>query len=345
MTVLNKFCLLPFLVLLVAFSSCIREMDVKPQQGKRLLVLNAMLRPSAKEQNTFSVANSLLFTDKVPLKSEHKSLENCSISLKINNQEVAPGNDEGVRYIPKELNPGDEISFSVSAPGYDPITARTIVPPYPKIGEIKTIVTDDPVVEEDEAYVRNEVVKVNAHYKLIRLQIPIQDIANEDNYYRVQGSKELMKYVTNEEGKEEEGRRDTRSIEIKDPIIETPTSTMPFLSGYSYNLFSDRKFKNASYSMEIKIRAFSHFTTKEGQTVESDYVDYKDWDRLTVRLCFYSLTSDLYKFWKSMEIFSGSQRNPLAEPAQVFSNVQNGLGILGSFAPVYKEIKIIRKDL
>lgn len=55
--------------------------------------------------------------------------------------------------------------------------------------------------------------------------------------------------------------------------------------------------------------------------------DYKLRGTITVK----SVHKDLYDYYRSISLFKLNSGNVLAEPEQIFSNIENGVGILGSY--------------
>lgn len=91
-----------------------------------------------------------------------------------------------------------------------------------------------------------------------------------------------------------------------------------FFSG-NYAVFSDILFNGKTYKMTV-------------------FVDYfRDEPNLTVVLS--SISPDFYYYVLSDEKRQGSNDNPFAEPVQMHSNVQNGLGIFAGFASSRKSVE------
>jgi hypothetical protein len=48
-----------------------------------------------------------------------------------------------------------------------------------------------------------------------------------------------------------------------------------------------------------------------------------------VYLRLYNITEEYYQYIQTLNLFLKNYKNPLAEPTQVFSNINGGYGILG----------------
>jgi hypothetical protein len=56
------------------------------------------------------------------------------------------------------------------------------------------------------------------------------------------------------------------------------------------------------------------------------------------------ITEDLYRYYYSYEEHLYAKDDPFSEPVTVFSNVNNGLGIVGAFAQDVDSIKLSPND-
>lgn len=67
-------------------------------------------------------------------------------------------------------------------------------------------------------------------------------------------------------------------------------------------------------------------------------------DSLTVYIRFYSINEDMFRFFISKEAYQNSIGNPLVEPVNVYSNIENGIGILGAFTFTLDSVRIPYKN-
>jgi hypothetical protein len=87
-------------------------------------------------------------------------------------------------------------------------------------------------------------------------------------------------------------------------------------------LLSDETFDGKQYSTTIGLSSFSY----------SDSTQH-------VFLVLKTVDENYYSYFKTLLQALFSQGNPFAEPAPVFNNIENGLGILGSYSSSIVQVK------
>lgn len=66
--------------------------------------------------------------------------------------------------------------------------------------------------------------------------------------------------------------------------------------------------------------------------------EYHSFSSGNLYISFKAVSKEYYLYQKTLAVHYGSQNNPFAEPAQVYSNIKNGLGIFGSYAEQWIKI-------
>lgn len=94
-------------------------------------------------------------------------------------------------------------------------------------------------------------------------------------------------------------------------FTEDELNTNPSLEhvNYSHYILKDDLFNGQSFSIE-----------KQGFSSTVDSAE------LIVR--FYKITEEIYLYYKSYQLYQETRDNPFAEPVQLYSNLENGFGVL-----------------
>ncbi len=127
--------------------------------------------------------------------------------------------------------------------------------------------------------------------------IVFNDPANEQNYY-------LIFMPTNGQ--------------VQDPAIEEYLYSGSILAGFA---FSDKTFNGKPHVSRLIIN---------GKDIGYPFWDYGGTYTPVKKVLYfklYSITEDYFKYIQSLNLYYTNYNNPLAEPTQVFSNIQEGYGI------------------
>jgi hypothetical protein len=107
---------------------------------------------------------------------------------------------------------------------------------------------------------------------------------------------------------------------LGDPII-SPTKEDDLLDIYpqnEYYIFTDDLIPGKEYTLNLEYNGF-HFSTEHYEFLRAFF-------RLN------SITRDLYLYLQSYSAYNRTADNPFAEPVPVYSNITNGLGIVGALS-------------
>ena len=305
-----KYILLFSILASLIFSiACEKTIDIDIEDSKPKIVLNAEINPDS--------------TIKVHISRSRHILDIANLST-LNDAEVKLFEDETfignliydasiscycINYKPIQ---GKNYKFVVSHQQFETINATSQI-----LEKIKPI-----SIDTSRSFGQYNEEQIN-------ISIKFKDPANEKNYYML---KLRSKY------KAEIWDPDLITI---DTIYEVPDTTIIDISqgGYYYadaidpmhfssndlNLedgdylrslvIADEFFDGKEYVLKISLDAFSLPYTSDTTVV---YID------------FYAISQDYYKYLRSEKKYQNSSGDPFSEPVMVFTNVENGLGILGS---------------
>ncbi len=93
-----------------------------------------------------------------------------------------------------------------------------------------------------------------------------------------------------------------------------------------YYVFTDELIPGKEYTLNLKYTGFN-FNTEHYEFLRASF-------RLN------SITRDLYLYLQSYSVYGQTEGNPLAEPVPVYTNIINGLGIVGALSFSQDSLKI-----
>lgn len=206
-------------------------------------------------------------------------------------------------YVPAE---GDVLHVQAQAEGFPTATAETTVPQAQKLE----------VLDHEKYYDRRTATSSGLYDMAVdtvmRLTLRLSDPPGERNYYRLKvrsiGDRTL---ATGEDG----GYYFSDVFSSADVIFMDPQLVEGCYGWPAYfsNVFDDRLFDGTSYTFTVETR-----------------MRYGHHPRVVVEL--QSITSDLYYYLKSIMLYRITDQDAYTEAIQIFSNVEDGWGIVGSLS-------------
>lgn len=150
-----------------------------------------------------------------------------------------------------------------------------------------------------------------AEGEAIEIEVNFKDPAEEKNFYTIKIIEDAF-YVIN---------KDTvwfpREIYY---VLEDPTLNSEFSEPDKY--INDNLFNGKNNSLHLKIYFYgSNFTS------------------LNLRLALVSISEEYYKYFTTKSLQDNTNGDPFAQPVQVFSNIENGLGIFAGYSSSVVELK------
>lgn len=198
---------------------------------------------------------------------------------------------------------------------------EVLIPGYPAAWGETSIPAPVPVVVADTSY------KTNEHgYRELYISLRFRDPAAKENYYRFTAPSRHGVYRGDTHLPYDPEQKvyviigDMNYGALSDPII-APVHDDDFLDMYlenDYYIFNDELIAGREYDLKL------HYA---GMDVNVDYYEF-----LRAFFTLNSLTKDLYLYLQSYSAYRQTNDDPLSEPVQVYSNVTNGLGIVGALS-------------
>ena len=235
-------------------------------------------------------------------------------------------------YVPKE---GDRIMVRATADGEE-LSAETIVPRKPRIE-----VTDHEVIPENPyREVNNLSFPTDT---IMRLTCRIHDSGGA-NYYRLRIRSERDTHPSS--GHVEDDRIIIDYIgtnySMQDIFFSTDELFMDnrlttnfggWQAGFS-NVFDNSLINGKSYTFTVESPKIKYSSPSSTIGIIDSTTVISDKPQLPARVMveLQAISPELYRYLKSMQVYRIIQNERDAEPVQIYSNVQNGWGILGALS-------------
>ena len=219
--------------------------------------------------------------------------------------------------------PGRMYRIEAEVPGLPPVWAEVSLPEPVAIISIDTTVVTRIFQDPGYGYVQN----------LIKAKVRFNDPADRDNYYRINVMARNGRYG----GPKNKPYDETMSVIVhynsvgssagNDPLIN-PQREEDLFGGAQenrYALFSDELISGRDYDLKLDL----YFSA-----MDTTYYEFTHFD-----VDLQSVSKDLYLYLISSSAHENSKNNPLAEPVIVYSNVNNGLGVIGAVSSSRATVK------
>jgi hypothetical protein len=304
-----------FVIVAFAFSACEMVVDVDvPNQPPRL-VANAFLQADS------IVVVELTQSQSILTNTELKSVSGAVVTLLEETQLVATleeSEDSGIYFSTFTPSVGKTYTLRVSKDGFEPVEASTFIAPPVAIRSVAldtTVFVSTDLNFEDSLVTERRVIIEEA-------RLTLDDPGGERNYYEVSVYRNELQLQPRFDDQGNYLGDDTvrylrqQYLDSEDPVVAS-TASDPLLgeSGfYGTTLsFNDDLFNGKSYTLRFTPEFFGFsFTDNE--------------ERLYVILS--TVSEAQYRYTRSVDLQYENEGNPFAEPVQVYTNVQNGFGIV-----------------
>lgn len=187
---------------------------------------------------------------------------------------------------------GKNYTLQVTIPGYETVAAESNVPPTV---DINNVIITSPLVENEPIHAR----------------ISFNDPIGRINYYAI-AVYYLWEY-TYVEGNEQVTRMSFTEANLEMEKSEGPLNNSPTIP--KEVLVSDNLFDGLTHSIPIIIQPSYNF----------------DNDKKII-FCLRSVSRDYYLYKKTKLLQLEAEKNPFAQPVQVYNNIENGFGLFAGYS-------------
>lgn len=306
--------------------ACEKDIDFKGSISAPKMVLNSLLTPD-------SVASVQLSQSRFVLGEEtpYKRISNAEVSMFVNGTfkekllHTGDGNYKGI-YYPKS---SDDIKIEVTKGGYDYVFAETIIPNIPNVAVTDSILTINKVIE-DYPYEPNSVIETTSYD--LKFNLTLTDAANEENYYYIKGKRYYRNQVTGQV------IEDPLDIELSEVLKKNKFDNEDFFQdifgdddiGDIDNLFHDRFIDGKDIVFDFSFQGLidSHVVTNGEEWDDSRRNKFTIGYMIEIG----EISKDYYDYMVSAQrALNAEEGGFLTEPVKIHSNINNGIGILGSY--------------
>lgn len=338
-----------FLLVLFNQAACTQFIDLNDDTIEPILVLNSIITPDSiikvelyRNTSIYEVEKKVVKNAEVVLFENGLELDKLNLEYNVNENpyfEIEGGTqfDTTYYYTSNKAIAKQNCTYKIiaSAPGFDAVSAQTTIP-HPL-----------PIIKIDTSSVYelfHDTVALDGQESLsLNFALYINDEVNFKNYYR------LIMYIDNGslktdtiDGEPVEYIRITNggqtSFDTKSPILtaqnEDANSNIIGAPQNQYRLFNDELLDGKQYPVEIT----KLFSKKwHGRRVETQYKMQKgEFYHFTFYL--HSISEATYLYFKSFDMQYFYTDFPFIEPVTVYSNIDNGAGVFGSYSASKFEI-------
>lgn len=311
MTVSRYYIIAFFLSLgMIGLSSCVKEIDLEYLRPASRLVLNSIAEVG--KELDVSVSRTWFLTENNP----NVTIPNAEVDLYVNGifrERMAWRKADGEDIVQKGCYhssycpaTGETLKIVARAPGYKEVSAETLLPAPTPILDLKI-----------EPYYHSE---YGSRYKGAMFKLTFQDNPNQEDYYLLRYEQGIP--LENPVG-DEKYEWSSYSVDFsKDPVFTNQHTVMDQIMGYDWiygyrgRYFSDELFNGKEYTIKVTT---SYYPT----------------ENYPIRARLYTLSKSYFLYLRSMmnatdgNFVSDLANAGLAEPIKIYSNVLDGVGILG----------------
>ena len=281
--------------LTLSLASCETIVDVELPEEPSKLVVNSYFSPDSTWEVSISASKPILNDDPLPM------IFNATVHVTGDDgssYELQPSLGEPGYYTSPDLpkvNTGYRVS--VSAPGYEAVSATGSAPPAVEIIRVDTSSNT-----------------LNG-FRELELDIVFRDPSGVQNFYRIDLYYWLR--IPSQEG-------DTQEVLQRIPFFFANEEV--FAGGETSNIFEDTPFDGREYTLSLNIESgeFGYLAFL------ADSLPFTGPVHLITELR--SLSRDYFLYETTLDRYLFSSGDPFSQPAQVFNNVNEGYGIFAGFS-------------
>ena len=331
---MKKACNIFIISIILIFTSCEKEIKFKGEIVEPLIVVNSVINPD-------SIITAQLSRSKFFLSNDEgfAYVKNADISVYINgnfkDKLTYSINEKYVSTVkPSEY---DTVLLIISVPEFEEVQTSTILPSQINLISCDTSYHASDVLydinygifdpEEHEGVELGDTIGI-ACYGEIKFNIKFKDPIKDENFYRLTISKkETYNY---------DDKTYTSEVlipfDIEDFNPEVGDSFFGIDSDGNNNkeyIVSDELFNGKEHNLRVSFDYYKYEVSPKYEDLMIEYTKHRSDAEFTLYL--QSLNKDLFYYIKTARMaLNGSLIEGFSEPVQVYTNIENGLGIFGA---------------
>lgn len=301
-----------YLSILAFCNACSYHFDIEEMGENPKLVIYSF--PGNQDTTFIQVSKSIPVSSK---QDQQTALSGAKITFCVNGKEKeVQYAEEGSTSMPQACNyvlgkfyPGDRIEIKAEAENLPAVSSRTEIPAFFPLKQFN-------LVKKLDSYGK----------KIIQFQISLQDDPSEINYYGV-----IIEKMSDYSGSYYIRNLTLLNTE-EEPLLHQTGALDDLLLGDSYDtyggmyIFSDNKINGKEYTLRLN--------DNNSYEPNSDYLDGTRWSRFYYRVTVFGLSADYYLYAKNILDLRNNElgRYGLSPIRPSYTNIQNGLGLLGGYS-------------
>lgn len=341
---MKKIYFITLVLLSLSLASCREEMEFDESLLEPKLIVNTFFSPDnvmliklyhnipinsdANQSNEILDANVSLFEDGVKIDGLKKYFHFNGYYNE--NNEWIKGTDSTLSAVVCDQHPsiGKTYELKVESETYGNISCETTIPHKVEIIQLDTFRT---------------VNQTNNHtYTKLNIKLKFKDPIGEENYYRIVltktvGEIPVWRADSTDETVQISSRPIANQVHFNDPIFkynfESPNSMATGNIDNEYGIFTDKLINGTEYETNFYLNPDNDY----------DDIDSTKGEFLQYNVMLQAITPDMYYYLKSIDLQEYALELPFTEPIPIYTNVQNGIGIIGSFSSSVKNVMIYGK--
>lgn len=315
---------------LISLASCEKEIEFKGEISDPLVVVNGYLAPDSTIK--IELSKSRFFLDS---REDFDRINNATVSIMVNGQtrETLRFANNGIYIGNYKPQLGDSVSLTIKAPGHEEVRSSTVIPALSNIVSVDTL--SRKLTSRYESYKLNDtVIAWNNQFEL-ELGIRIKDPATIKNFYR-------LSIINRSEWTEHPDYKSEYYLYFNIQGVSNETSSEGLLSlidgGYDADshVFSDDLFDGR----EVVVRFKMYENVLEIRPGYEEQFGGKNTHTTSYIINLQSLPRDTYYYLKSKSAAEQVFETFFTEPVQIYTNIENGIGIFGSFTNNRIKLKV-----
>jgi len=292
---------LTLLTAVLILNSCQKDLELSTDDFRSRLVVNSIFTPDSLWSITVSNTKNILDHDSHIENIDDASifLENRSLNTDVPIVNLGNGKYGSAGVLPIE---GHQYEIFVQKEGYETARSFTYVP------------------SNDEAPKMFSIEEVNRFdEKVFKISMKIEDDPLRQNFYIW----ELISTSKASAGAVYKGEE----LDKLETYLDTGLPTNQPKSGFLTALSSDGDFNGETYRQDF-------FIVPNSDLVKGGDPNHPETTEIKFYLKVRSVSQDLYKFHESLKLYQSSAdvNTSISSPVPIFSNIENGLGIFGSYS-------------
>lgn len=322
--------ILPFLIVGFLAAGCDKTIEFNGEITNPMLVVSSFITPDSAIKAELTQSRFFLDEDFGEFGGyQFDKVTNADFSLYVNGafKKKLIHAGSGIYLSDYKPNPGEEIKIEVSATGFTSVSGTSVLPAKPLILKVDT----SSVTEKQYSIGYNNYGDYGYNgqdtlseftYKKTSFRVKFKDDGNEKNYYRLMVLKRTYY---------QDAVIDTYLSKFEDIVFGNQQSNdignlFEFSSNnYNYDTFSDDLLNGKEYDLKFSSSKIID---------QKNYYDDSQF-RKEVRSTFYiyiqEISFDYFMYARSSSAAENMNENPFVEPVQIYSNIKNGIGVLGSY--------------